>query len=444
MLKATPVPSSPPGPDTSTAEQLAWFESDPFGCVEEAARRYGTMFTLRLGSLGNEDLVDVEHRGEWVFLSTPDQLKEMYYAGDSASSGAQANKVFFGTDEESVGYIDGRAHRRRRSQLHPAFSGNRDYIAVIENAVDSHLARWPREEPFSLFTALQLLTSEIIVEIVCGNLPASDREELTALLPLIENATYSRAQVLDADQGIRDFLDARLPGHLAASEALGSDDVMAALLRHAAEGDASLTHEVVRDEVFSLLFTGFATTANTLAWALLRVLDSPRVADRLTAELDDRFRTGPHRREDFGGLDYVDWTLMETLRLHPVSALNGVRMVTAPTWVDSHLIPAGTILVHCAYLLHRNPEYYPRPSVFRPERFDGDPADPYLWGPFGGGTRTCVGRGYALAQMRMILALVLSRVRLRATGPLPPARQQGIFMGPADGARCVVEGRPTA
>jgi cytochrome P450 len=444
MLKSTPIPSNPPGPDASAAAQLAWFESDPFGCVEEAARSYGPMFTLRLGSLGNEDLVGIEHRGEWVFLSTPDQLKTMYYAGDSASSGAQANQVFFGTAEESVGYIDGKAHRRRRSQLHPAFSGNRDYIAIIESAVDSHLARWPREQPFSLFTGLQLLTSEIIVEIVCGNFCAADRTELTELLPLIENAAFSREQVLAADQRIRDFIDVRLPGHLAASEALGTDDVMAALLRHAADGDADLTDEVVRDEVFSLLFTGFATTANTLAWALLRVLENPGVADTLAAELGDRFRTGPHGRDDFGGLDYVDKTLMETLRLHPVSALNGVRMVTAPTWVDPYMVPAGTILVHCAYLLHRNPEYYPEPLAFRPERFDGDPVDQYLWGPFGGGTRTCVGRGYALAQMRVILALILSRARLRATGPLPPARQQGIFMGPADGARCVVEGQPAA
>lgn len=442
MLNQKTTPANPPGPDTPAAEQLAWFESDPFGCVEEAARRYGDMFTLKLGSLGNEDLVNIEHRGEWVFLSTPAQLKAMYYAGDAASSGAEANKVFFGTLEESVGYIDGKAHRRRRSQLHPAFSGNRDYIAIIENAIDSHLASWPRNEKFSLFTAMQLLTSEIIVEIVCGNFPAADRAELTRLLPLIENAAYDREQVLAADQRIRDFIDARLPGHLAASEALGTDDVMAALLRHAAEGDAALTDEVVRDEVFSLLFTGFATTGNTLAWALLRVLHTPEVADRLATELGDRFRTGPHGRDDFGGLDYVDWILMETLRLHPVSALNGVRMVTAPTWVDSHLIPEGSILVHCAYLLHRNPEYYPDPLAFRPERFDGGPVDQYLWGPFGGGTRTCVGRGYALAQMRMILALVLSRVRLRAVGPFPPARQQGIFMGPADGAQCVVEGQP--
>lgn len=73
----------PPGPDATAEEQLAAFQRDPFGCVEEMARRYGELFTLRLGGLGNENLVDVDHNGAWVFLNHPRQLQVMY--GDRKS-----------------------------------------------------------------------------------------------------------------------------------------------------------------------------------------------------------------------------------------------------------------------------------------------------------------------------------------------------------------------
>ncbi|MCG8917240.1 cytochrome P450 [Actinokineospora sp. PR83] len=429
----------PPGPDEPVDEQLAGFEADPFGCVERMTREYGDLFTLRLGGLGNEDLVDVEHNGAWVFLTRPDQLRAMY-APDAGTSGALANQLFFGTPEESVGYIDGTLHRRRRSQLHPAFSGGRDYAAIITTAVDEHVARWPRGERFDLFTALQALTSDIIAEVVCGGMPTGVKAEIAAMLPRMENAKYSRDEVVAADRELRAYLDRHLSGHRQRCDAAGVDDVSAALQRHAEAGDEALTDEVVRDEVFSLLYTGFSTTANALSWAFLEVLADQRVRDRLMAEIGDRFATRPVPGEAAKDLDYVDAVLSEALRLHPVSALNGVRMVVEPLVVDGHELPAGTVVVHCAHVIQRDPRNYEDPLVFRPERFLGAPVDPYVFGAFGGGARMCVGRGYARAEMRVILAMVLASVDMRAVGPVPAARQQGIFMAP-ERTECVVEDR---
>ncbi|MGW5049905.1 cytochrome P450 [Actinokineospora sp. NPDC004072] len=429
----------PPGPEKPVPEQLAEFEADPFGCVERMAGAYGELFTLRLGGLGNEDVVDVEHNGAWVFLTRPDQLRTMYAPGP-ATSGALANQLFFGTMEESVGYIDGALHRRRRSQLHPAFSGARDYAGIIAAAVDEHVARWPRGRRFDLFTALQALTSDIITEVVCGGMPAPVKAELAAMLPRMENARYGRDEIIAADQEIRAYLDEVLDGHRERCAAAGVDDVSAALQRHAADGDAALTDEVVRDEVFSLLYTGFSTTANTLSWAFLEVLRDERVQARLAEEIGDRFARRPLPAEGLRGLDYTDAVLSEALRLHPVSALNGVRMVVEPVVIDGHELPPGTVLVHCAHLIQRDPRNYDDPLAFRPERFLGAPADPYLFGAFGGGARMCVGRGYARAEMRLVLAMVLAAVDLRAVGPVPPAKQQGIFMAP-ERADCVVVDR---
>nr|WP_083466787.1 cytochrome P450 [Kibdelosporangium sp. MJ126-NF4]CEL18411.1 cytochrome P450 [Kibdelosporangium sp. MJ126-NF4]CTQ97894.1 cytochrome P450 [Kibdelosporangium sp. MJ126-NF4] len=424
----------PPAPAESPQEQRVNFHADPFGYVEKQAAEHGTVFAIDLGSLGNEDAVDIKVNGQWVFVSRPHQIRAMYSAVRT-TSGAEANQVFFGTMEESVGYIDGKAHRRRRAQLHPAFSGGKDYIAIIQQAVDRHFAQWPRDKAFPVYEELQKLTSEVIVEVVCGNFSAEDRAELCELLPRTENARYTLDEVIAADKEIRAFVAERIPGHVAKSDRIGQDDVFASLLRHAAEGDESLTDEVVRDEVFSLLYTGFSTTANTLSWVFAEITRRPEVLARLRAEVGDRFRDRPLSRDEFGDLDYLDATISETLRLHPVSALNGVRLLKEPLRIDDYLVPAGSILVHCAYLSQRSAEVYDRPEEFLPERFVGTTIDPYVFGAFGGGQRTCVGRGYARAEMKMILAMAVAGLDwAKNDTPLPTAKQQGIFMGPEDHA----------
>ncbi|GAA1980921.1 cytochrome P450 [Nocardiopsis rhodophaea] len=425
----------PPGPAEDPAAQRDRFARDPFGYLEELHRDHGTMFTLDLGALGNERFVEARNNGAWVFLTRPHQIKRMYTADAATVSGAHANAVFFGTPEESVAYIDGPAHRKRRSQIRPELSGARDYTALISRVASDHIARWPEGGEVSLFLELQAITAEVIVEVVCGNLPKADRAELAAMLPRTENAAQSLDDVLAADAEIRAFVAARMGSHLRRSDELGRDDLLATLQRHAADGDASLTPEVIRDEVFSLLYTGFSTTANTLSWVIERIIRHPEVYRRVMAELGDRFTRLPVPREAYAELPYLEAVITETLRLHPVSGLNGVRMLTVPYEIDGHLLPAGTILVHCAYLLQRSPDVYTDPEDFQPERFLEGTACPYSWAAFGGGNRMCVGRNYAAEEMRVLAAVLLSARRVDPVGDFPEARQQGIFMAPADGAR---------
>ncbi len=431
----------PPGPKGPITEELARFNADPFGHLEALAAQYGTMFTLQLGDLGNEAVVEAENNGLWVFLTRPHQVRVMYEADDSVVSGAQANKVFFGTNEASVGYIDGKAHRCRRSLLHPTFNGSRDHSGLVREVAQRCMARWPRGEPFRLFEELQRLTSEIIVEVVCGNLSTEDRAHLSGMLPRTESARLSREELRGADVAVRAFVQGKVQGYLHDAQRAGSEDVLATLLRLGRDSDPSLTQEVVRDEVFSLLYTGFSTTANTLAWAFLRILGERTVLERVRRELDEVVGAGPLGPAQLARLEYLEAVLKETLRLHPVTPLNGVRMLKQDLMLDGYLLPPGTILVHCAYLLQRSADVFPLPELFVPERFLGPKLEPYAWGAFGGGSRSCVGRGFSMEEMKAVLAVVLGALELeRLERVLPRAEQQGFFMAPADGARCVVRG----
>lgn len=124
----------------------------------------------------------------------------------------------------------------------------------------------------------------------------------------------------------------------------------------------------------------YDTTAHSLAFALWEVAGRP--------ECNDPQRTAA--------------VVKEALRLYP-SGWIGSRVATTDTEIDGVVVPAGRMVLYSPYLTHRDPQLWPDPDAFRPERFDGpQPAWGYL--PFAAGERTCLGAGLATLMLRTAVA----------------------------------------
>lgn len=424
-----PPPGPPPGEDAT-----ARFASDPFGYLQQARTRFGPLFTLPLGNIGELTPAPTPFTGDWVFLTTPSLVQQMYESDEHVCSAAQANKIFFGTDESSVAYIDGPEHRLRRRRLLPSFGGRLDHSSLVSAELARHAERWPCDRPFALFPELQRITASVITTVVCGAMAEADQAFIRLTLPVTEDAASSRYSARAAETALRSFIGEQI-AHYRRRRVPADTDTLAYLIRLADRGDDALTDEVIRDEAFSLLYTGFSTTANTLAWAVVRVLSDDLVLARLRAEVMEESDSKPITRETVGSLPYLDAVIRETLRLHPVTALNGVRLTRSHLELDGYRISAGSVLVHCAYLLQRSPDVYDDPHTFRPDRFlvNAPGRQGYAWAPFGGGHHACVGRGFAMQSMKVALAH-LTRCAMKRSGPLPTAQLQGFFMAPSDGA----------
>jgi cytochrome P450 len=93
------------------------------------------------------------------------------------------------------------------------------------------------------------------------------------------------------------------------------------------------------------------------------------------------------------------------------------------------------------WLAHTRADVYPEPFAFRPERFlDGAPPG-YAWVPFGGGVRRCLGAAFAEMEMRVVLATILSAVRVEAADAAPErVARRNVTFSPARGTRLVARG----
>jgi cytochrome P450 family 110 len=423
--------SLPPGPREPSFVQLLRFTFQPLEFFEESLARYGDPFTMRLTGLGN-----------FVLVTAPDLLKQIFTGDADELTSGSANKILEPvTGPRSLLLLDGAEHLRMRRLLMPPLHGERmhAYAETMAKAANEEVRRFPSGRPFSLHPHMQAITLEVILRAVFG---VDERSRLARLVEVLEKfmepppAIFAFAPVLQKDFPFspmrifyrrRQAVDRELYALIDERQKNPDEsrpDVLALLLAARDEEGKPLTRGELRDELVTMLVAGHETTATSLSWTIACLLENPTVLQRLEAEL-----AGCTQKD--GSIDvaavvraeYLDAVVKESLRLRPIvpDVVREVRRV--PFELAGYKIPVGTFLTPCIYLAHRQPDVYPEPDRFRPERFIGVKPDPYRWFPFGGGIRRCIGMAFALYEMKVVLATILTRTRLRLTRPVKVVRR---------------------
>ncbi len=200
------------------------------------------------------------------------------------------------------------------------------------------------------------------------------------------------------------------------------------------EQGSEFTDRHVIGNAITMVFAGEDTTSNTMAWLLDFVARDPAVAARLAAEADAVIGAGPVLRE-FGALDrftYTDACVDEAMRLKPVAPFLGLE-TNRPVVVGDVALEARTPVMVITRLAGRSEEDFPQAEVFRPERWleagstavGGDPGRKLF--PFGGGPRFCPGRYLAMAEIKMIVAMVAKNFTLEPDRDAAPVKELFTF-----------------
>ncbi|XP_049964318.1 cytochrome P450 6k1-like [Schistocerca serialis cubense] len=171
----------------------------------------------------------------------------------------------------------------------------------------------------------------------------------------------------------------------------------------------------------SILFyaAGFETSSTTMSFALYELALNHDVQKRLHEEVDATLKenAGQLTYEAISSMKYLDKVVAETLRKHPPAAGTDRRCARDFQLPDGGpLIEKGTPVFVPIYALHHDPEYYPEPQNFDPERFSEEQKaarHPYVYMPFGEGPRNCIGMRLGLLQAKIGLAYMMSKYEVR-------------------------------
>jgi cytochrome P450 len=386
----------------------------------DVTRAYGPVSRLRMGP------------AELYVVGDGDLIVEMISrrAGELRKSN-RTRQVLDGHLGNGLVTLEGAEHRRHRRLVQPAMhtasiaAQSRTMVELARRRVES----WPDGSTQDILREMQDLTLRIIAAALFRvddeEMVAAVREFAASLnvvlrrpfpipgwLPTVGNwrrrVSVRRVDALAYDL-IRQRASAGPPAasageHASAGPGEGPEaggDLLGLLIDATdADGGPQLSDVEVRDELLTMFFAGHETSAAALTWALYLLAEHPDVAETVRSELAG------------GTRDLLDGVVKETLRLYPPAWVFD-RSPLHDLSIGGYAVPRDANVLFSPWVAHRDPSRWPAADQFRPQRWTADwvpSRGAYL--PFGDGPRMCVGNRFAEAEIQLVLATILPRVRL--------------------------------
>ncbi|WP_437659098.1 cytochrome P450 [Sorangium sp. So ce1182] len=410
---------------------------DELGLLREGQRRFGSLFFWSQGFK------------EWHLVYASNEAFSLFKSKALDSSylteGGLGN--LFG---QTLMAHDGASHRHVRTAMNGPFSPKgldaAEVGAIVATSVERRVRSWLGRRDVLVLRETRELALEVMFKITGvedDELPEW-RHNYEDLMLLVLNLPFDvpgspRRRGLRA----RDWIDARIRRILADVRARGeAKGLLPALLQARDEDGEPLSEQDLVGNLRLLLLAGHETSASTMAWCVAHLAESPASWRALREEASSAPDL-PRSPADLRRFPFAEAVFREALRLHPPVPADARRAV-ADFEIEGRAVPGGTIVAIPLVLLSRDPELYPDPDSYRPERWLGrkEAVSPLEIAQFGGGAHFCL--GYHLAWMEIVQFLVALGRLLPASGP----RLQGGFpasrylpvLRPAAGTRARFDG----
>jgi cytochrome P450 len=405
---------------------------DPYGLLDEALARHGLTFRIRLPVLGE------------VLMTGDDRLigEIVSHKGLDGGKAVAALRAVLGG--RSLIMLEGEAHAARRRLIAPSFCG--DGLAAHDDltvrVTRKVLCGLPAGPAFSLYPVLRRIGLEVMVAVLFGEGSAAAAEAEAAterFLNSFRNPLVLFFGPLRVDAGPWSPWGRALRNRRALCDLIRGQvrqgrqsprwgTLLGQLV--AAEAEGLLEEEDCVEEMLSLLLFGHDTAAATMAWAFAHIYQDRTLVERLREEAAVGGGETP-RPED---LPLLAACIRESMRLCPV-VVHLARTAAEDLCLDGLEVRRGQKVIPCTYLAQHNPAVFPEPHRFRPERFLGGRRYEHAFFPFGFGSRTCVGKPFAMRQMLLVLSTALYSVELElAPGYRPRPVRHLVLIVPRGGA----------
>jgi len=408
--------------------------------------------------------VGLQARFGWfrlVYLHRPEHIEIVCVKSDKSytkPSGIEGLRRFIGN---GLLTSEGQFHLRQRRMIQPAFHKKRiaAYGDCMVAFTRERMAQWQDGVQLDIHEEMMEVTLAIIAKTMFNADVSADAKKVAHALEYVNgyqeryNIRWigrifdalplpSTLRLKAAMQELDDMVYRIIAEHC--DDENDSGDLLSMLLSSKAEEDGgTMSGPQLRDECLTLFLAGHETTAVLMSWLWMLVSQHPEVEEKLHAEVDAVLCGRDATVEDLESLVYCRYVVTEAMRLYPPAYVFG-RQASEDNQVGPHLIRRGTVIGISPFIIHRQPEWYPEPERFDPDRWQPERCaslPKFAYCPFGGGSRKCIGDQFAWMEATLILATIAQawKIRLKPGHQAVPDPQ--ITLRPKNGMPVVLEKR---
>ena len=394
-----------------------------------------------------------------VFINDPDYINEILVTQVGSfvrERTLKRMKILLG---EGLITSDDPIHMQQRRIVAPAFHRQRiaGYAGQIVTSAQESAARWATGQAVDINDEMMQLSLHIVARTLFDSEVTADvlavRDEVNTIMglynflvafPMLESVLHLPIPGVMKFRRSRAKLDAVVASLIAKRRTLSRAELeqrgdLLSMIMASRDEDGSgkgMNDTQVRDEILTIFLAGYETVANALTWTWYLLSQNPGVADKMYAEVAEALGTGPDARTatlaDYPSLKYTEMVFAESMRLYPPAWAMG-RQSTCPIELGPYRFPPQTHFFFSQYVMHRSAEFWPDPLVFRPERHTPEAKldrPRFVYFPFGGGRRQCIGEGFAWMEGVLSLATIAQKWRLNFLPTYPVIAQAKITLRP--------------
>lgn len=416
------------------SDGLAWFKN-PYNFLDKKILEGRFTFIENLPVLGRV-----------LFTGESEIIKSIVTSGKfQKGRGVGALKSILGDD--SLIMKDGSEHLERRSLVSPSFKGKvlENYDLFTMDYTQKVFEKLQIQKPFSIYEITRKISLRVIIFSIFGKKNEDEYEHIELLINEFLNSFKSPLVLflkpLQIDLGFhspwgravynKKKLCEYISTQIKSSKSLEKYCILNNLLSKK-DMTQALTEQEIISEVLALLLFGHDTGAATFSWIMLHLHQEKKVLQRLQKEVYNK---------SFGELinqnTYLEACLKESMRLSPV-VVHLTRKALEDVRLGEYTLKKGDTVLPCMYLAQHNPNIFPEPNTFLPERFLKKQKYEYSYFPFGLGVRTCIGKPFVMRQMKIMLSVIIKNFHLEfARNYTPSPKRHFVLILPKDGTMMV-------
>ena len=404
---------------------------DLFGGHFRSFRRDPTGFLTRQAALGDVSYFRLGPQPAYA-IANPELIRDLFVISHSKFKKGRALQRAKALLGEGLLTSEGQLHLRQRRMIQPAFHRDRiaEYSAVMVEEALKSTQKWRDGELLDIDKEMMHLTLRIVGRTLFSadvtdeadevgramttvtqlfNFLLLPFSELLEKLPIPHSRRFQRARDTFNNVIFRMIDERRRSGK-------NTGDLLSMLLLARDEDDSGvMTDQQIRDEALTLFLAGHETTANALTWTWMLLSRNPDKAAKLQAELDQVLADRPPSYDDIPKLIYAERVIAESMRLYPPAWTVG-RLAIEEHSFGGYRVPKGALVLASQWVMHRDKRFWDDADEFLPERWETlsvkEASQRFIYFPFGGGVRRCIGEGFAWTEAILLLATIAQHWQL--------------------------------